>query len=173
MAPALPAAPQPRRAYDHRLREHVCRTGARVLGHGLNVPRSTVSTWKRRGLRSVVTLEPFGQDRQHLLCAIEKLETRVLVLAATVRLLLALLRASGFRLAGARLPEGDTKASILRAVASAQPALPLNLVLRIIRLPASRYHAWNRVALVCGLDDRSPCPRTMPGHLTVTEIGTV
>jgi len=53
----------------------VCRTGARALGHGLHLPRSTVSTWKRRGLRSVVTLEPFQQDRQQLLCTIEKLKT--------------------------------------------------------------------------------------------------
>jgi hypothetical protein len=115
----------------------VCRAGTRALGHGLNVPRSTVSTWKRRGLRSVVSREPFEQDRQQLLCAIERLEKRVRILAATVRLLLALLRASGFRLGGERLPEGVTKASILRAVASAQPALPLKIVLRIIGLPPS------------------------------------
>jgi hypothetical protein len=87
MTPALPSTPLHRRAYDHRLREHVYRTGARALGHGLHVPRSTVSTWKRRGLRSVVTLEPFQQDRQQLLCTIEKLKTRVQILAAAVRLL--------------------------------------------------------------------------------------
>jgi putative transposase len=173
MTPALPSTPLHRRAYDHRLREHVCRTGARALGHGLHVPRSTVSTWKRRGLRSVVTLELFQQDRQQLLCTIEKLKTRVQILAAAIRLLLALLRASGFRLTGERLPEGDTKASILRAVVSAQPALSLRLVLRIIGLPASRYHAWRRIAVVCGLDDRSPCPRTVPAQLTAVEVATI
>src|SRR5450432_4466964 len=127
---------------------------------------STVSTWKRRGLRSVVTLELFQQDRQQLLCTIEKLKTRVQILAAAIRLLLALLRASAFRLTGERLPEGDTKASILRAVVSAQPALSLRLVLRIIGLPASRYHAWRRIAVVCGLDDRSPVSpnRARPAH---------
>ena len=166
MTPALLAAPQHRRAYDHRLREHVHRTGARSLGHGLHVPRSTISSWKRRGQRSVITLEAFEQDRAQLLASIERFEARTRILAATVRLLLALVRASGFRLAGERLPEGETKASILRAVASAEPALPMRLVLRIIGLPASRYHAWKRVAVVCGLDDRSPCPRTVPGQLT-------
>ena len=114
MTPALPAAPQYRRAYDHRLREHVHRTGARSLGHGLHVPRSTISSWKRRGPRSVVSLEAFGHDREQLLGTIEKLEARVRILAATVRLMLALLRASGFRLAGQPLPEGETKASIRR-----------------------------------------------------------
>jgi hypothetical protein len=126
----------------------VCRTGTRALGQGLHVPRSTVSTWKRRGLRSVVTIEPFQQDRQQLLCTIEKLKTRVQILAAAFRLLLALLRASEFRLAGERLPEGETKASILRAITSAEIALPLALVLRILGMPPSRYHAWRRVALV-------------------------
>jgi len=62
MTAERPGARQHRRVYDHRLREHVCRTGARALGHGLHVPRSTVATWKRRGLRSVVTLEALGQD---------------------------------------------------------------------------------------------------------------
>src|SRR5450631_3152679 len=109
MTPALPAAPQYRRAYDHRLREHVHRTGARSLGHGLLIPRPTISSWKRRGPRSVVSLEAFGHDREHLLSTIQKLETRAWILAATVRLLLALLRPSGFRLASQRLPGGETK----------------------------------------------------------------
>src|SRR5665811_386601 len=169
MTPALLAVTQQRRAYDHRLREHEHRAGARSLGHGLHIPRSTISSWKRRGPRSVVSLDVFGHDRQQLLGSIEKLDTRVRILAATVRLLLALLRASGFRLAGERLPQGNTKASILRAITSAVPALPLPLVLRILGLPSSRYHAWRRVAVVCGLDDRSPCPRATPGQLTAAE----
>jgi putative transposase len=173
MTPAPPPAAPQRRAHDYRLRAHVHRTGVRGLGHGLHVPRSTISSWKRRGPRAVVSLEPFGHDREWLLATIDKLGKRARFLAATVRLLLALLRASGFRLAGQRLPEGAIKASILRAITSALPSLPLNLVLRIIGLPPSRYHAWRRVAVVCGLDDRSPCPRIMPGQLTTAEIGTV
>lgn len=173
MTPVLPGAPQQRRSYDHRLREHVQRTGARSLGHGLYVPRSTISTWKRRGPRPVVTLQPFEQDRQQLLATIDKLEVRARILAATVRLLLALRKASGFRLAGERLPGAAAKAAIVRAVAGATPVLPLHLALRIIRLPPSRYHDWKRVAVVCGLDDRSPCPRTMPSRLAATEIAAV
>jgi putative transposase len=151
----------------------VYRTGARSLDHRLLVPRSTISSWKLRGLRPIVTLEAFGHDRQQLLTTIEKLERRARILAATVRLLLALLRASGFRLTGERLPEGETKARILRAITSAQAVLPLNLILRILGLAPSRYHAWRRVAIVCGLDDRSPCPRTTPGQLTAAEVATV
>ena len=56
---------------------------------------------------------------------------------------------------------------------SAQPVLSLNLILRILGLEPSRYHAWRRVAIVCGLDDRSPCPRTTPGQLTAAEVATV
>jgi hypothetical protein len=48
----------------------------------------------------VVTLEEFDQDRQQLLERIEKLRRRAQVLAAVVRLLVALLRISGFRLSG-------------------------------------------------------------------------
>ena len=87
---------------------------------------------------------------------------RARILAATVRLLLALLRASGYRLTGERLPEGETKASILRAITSAQPVLPLNLILRIVGLSPSRYHAWSAsptpAASTIAPHVREPCP---------------
>jgi|GEM_PF-2413259 len=66
--------PRKRRAYDHRLCEHVVRSGVRSLGGHVGIPRSTVSTWQRRGLRPVVTIEPFDQDQQHLLESITKLD---------------------------------------------------------------------------------------------------
>jgi putative transposase len=92
------------------------------------------------------------------------------MLAVVVRLLLALLRASGFSLAGQRLPEGAAKTGILRAIASAGPFLPLALILRIVHLEPARYHAWRRASGACGLDDRSSCPRTSPGQLTAAEV---
>ncbi len=51
--------------------------------------------------------------------------------------------------------------------------MPLHLALRIVGLSASRYHAWRRVPIVCGLDDRSPCPRTMPSRLAASEIAAI
>ena len=86
----LTAASQTRRVYDHRIREQVVRTGIRCLPRNLAIPRSTVGTWRRRGVRPVVTIEPFDQDRQQLLDTIAKLDRRARVLAAVVRLLLAL-----------------------------------------------------------------------------------
>ena len=173
MIPTLAATPRARRAYDHRLREHILRTGARALTRRLVIPRSTVSTWQRRGPRPVVTVEPFEHDRQQLLAKIEKLDRRARILAAVVRLLLALLRASGFSLASERLPQGAAKGSILRAISGAQPFLPRAAIFRIVRLEPARYHAWRRAAVVCGLDDRSSCPRTSPGQLTATEVSTI
>jgi hypothetical protein len=121
-------------------------------------------------LRAVVSDEAFDQDRQKLLSTVETFEKRARILAATVRLLLPLLRASGFRFVGERLPQCATKASILRAVTSAHSALPLALILRILGMQPSRYHAWRRVAVVCGLDDRSPCPRTVSGDVSVLKL---
>jgi hypothetical protein len=89
----------------------------------VTIPRSTVSTWRRRGSRPVITIEPIDQDRQQLVDTIAKLDRRVRILAAVVRVLLAMLRASGFTLAGERLPEGAAKAGILRAITSAKAFL--------------------------------------------------
>jgi putative transposase len=165
--------PRVRRAYDHRLREHVVRSGARSLGRHVAIPRSTVSTWQRRGLRSVVTIEPFGQDQQHLLESIARRDRRARVLAAVVRLLLALLRVSGFSLAGRRLPEGAAKVVVLRAIEGALPVLPLALILRLLRLEPARYHAWRHAGAACALEDRPSCPRTNPGQLTPVEVTTI
>ena len=92
-----------------------------------------------------------------MLDTVAKLDRRTRVLAVVVRLLLALLRASGFSLAGGqRLPEGNAKAGVLSAITSAKPFLPLAVILRIARLELGQYHAWNRASTaVCGLDDRS------------------
>jgi len=64
MTTAVSTTAQTRRAYDHRLREHVLRCGAAAVAKHVQIPRSTVSTWRRRGLRPVVTTDPFGQDLQ-------------------------------------------------------------------------------------------------------------
>jgi len=144
----------------------VCRTGARPLGRGLHVPRSTISSWKRRGLRFVVSLDVFG-DRPQLLSTIDRLEKRARILAATVRLLLALLRASGFSFVGKRLPEGKDKASILRAIASAVPSLPLSGIAggALLHLAARRQSMRPRRSL--------PVSRTKPAQITAAEIAVV
>ena len=174
MMNTLTATPRTRRAYDHRLREQVIRGGARCLPKHVAIPRSTVSTWTRRGPRPVVSIEPLEQGRQQLLDSLAKLDRRVRVLAAVVRLLLALLRASGFTLAGERLPDGAAKAGILRALSAGTPFLPLAVLLRIVHLEPGRYQAWHRAsALACGLEDRSSCPRTGPSQLTPSEVSNI
>jgi transposase InsO family protein len=162
-----------RRAYDHRLREQVCRAGARSLGRDLRIPRSTIASWHRRGVRPVVTNSDRDLDPAQLRARIEKLENRSRVLAAVVRLLLVLLRVSRFKLDGKRLPDGDDKAAVLRSIDSTQPILPLATILRIVRLSPSRYHAWRRAGKTCGLQDRNSCPRTTPRQLTPAEIAAI
>ena len=65
---------------------------------------------------------------------VAKLRRRVQKLAALLRLVLALLRTSGFTLRGGRLPDGRAKLRILRAVDRAREYLPLRAVLRSLRM---------------------------------------
>ena len=150
-----------------------CDPAPGLLARHVVIPRSTISTWQRRGLRPVATIEPLEQDRQHLLESIVKLDRRARVLAAVVRLLLLLVRVSGFSLAGRRLPEGTAKADVLRAIESAHAILPLALILRVLRLEPARYHAWRHAGTACSLGDRPSCPRSSPGQLTPTEVATI
>ena len=74
-----------RRAYDHRLRHLVCEERDPALFAQLGIPRSTAVSWIRRGSRSIVTLELFGQDEQALRARVLKLERRVRLLLGIVR----------------------------------------------------------------------------------------
>jgi putative transposase len=102
-----------------------------------------------------------------------KLRKRVEKLSALLRLALALLQASGFRLSSAGLPEGKGKLRILRAVDRAGECIPLRAVLRFLHLSPSRFHAWRRRQIACALDDRSSCPRTAPHRLTRAEVHAI
>ena len=163
----------PRRTYDHRIREHICRTRNPSLFPELRIPRSTTTSWLRRPLPSVVSCQRQLEDVAVLRERIHKLETRVGRLAAVVSIQRALLRVSGFSLDNARLPTGAAKVTVLRAVARARNALPLGSILRVLGLSPARYRAWKRAEPECGLDDRSSCPRTSPAQLTPEEVSTI
>jgi putative transposase len=70
-----------------------------------------------------------------------ELRRRVKKLTALLRLVLALLRSSGFTLTHERLPDGCDKTWILRAVNRARDFVPLRPLLRFLRLSPSRFHA--------------------------------
>jgi len=144
----------PRRTYDHRIREHICRTRNPSLFPELRIPRSTTTSWLRRPLPTVVSCQPQRESVVVLRERIHKLETRARTLAAVLPLQRALLRVSGFSLGRNRLPEGAAKERFLRAVTRARNTLPLLGILRILRLSPQRYHRWMRAEPECGLDDR-------------------
>jgi putative transposase len=165
----MPASPC-RRAYDHRLRDLVCEERDPSLFRHLGVPRSTAASWLHRGPRPVVSAEILAMDQQELQAEILALQRRVRFLLGIIRLAFLLVRLSGFCLDSLRVPDGNTKRSILAAVAHAQKALPLAVALRVLRLSPSRFHAWGNPAQDCPLDDHSSCPRTSPSQLTGKEI---
>jgi transposase InsO family protein len=100
------------------------------------------------------------------------LRKRVELLLAMLRLVVVLLKVSGFSLANTRMPDGAGKASLLRAIDRSRSALPLSAALRVLRLSHSRYHAWKRED-ECGLNDMPSCPRSSPQQLTRGEVETI
>jgi putative transposase len=164
--------PCSRRAYDHRIRDAICDTGDPHLFPKLRIPRSTTATWLSRGCRAVVSLD-HNNDIAAVLTENQSLKRRAQRQTAIIRLLVALLRLSGFKLDEQRLPDGAAKAKILRAVQRCGNALPLRSALRIVRLSTARYHAWKQAEKKCELDDRSSCPRSHPTQLTPNEVSTI
>jgi putative transposase len=168
----MPHPLRSRRHYDHRIREIVCRTGNPRIFQHLRIPRSTTASWLSRGRPSVVSLD-WNHDITSVLDENERLKRRTERQTAIIRLLVVLLRLSGFRLDEQRLPDGTAKARVLRAVDHCKDALPLKSALRLARLSPARYHAWKRADKRCELDDRSSCPRSHPTQLTPTEVSTI
>ena len=161
------------RAYDHRIRDLVCEERDPALFAQLGIPRSTTASWIRRGSRPVVTTELFAQGEQALRAKVLKLERRIQLLLSVTRLLLLLVRLFGCRLDSQRVPAGEAKSAIIGAIERAKNRIPLAVALRVIGLSASRYHAWLCLDRACSLDDRTSCPRTIPGQLTRQEVATI
>jgi putative transposase len=173
MIVSMPTTARPQQRYDHRLRHLVQRTGDVTVATRLGVPRSTARGWLGAAPTVVVYLDVADLTEPELRQEVLKLRRRVQKLTALLRLALALLRTSGFRLTGARLPDGRAKMRILRAVDRARAYLPLRAVLRFLRVSPSRFHAWRRRQRACALGDQSSCPRTSPSRLTPTEIRAI
>src|SRR5262249_14292310 len=150
----------------------VQRTGDLTIATDLGVPRSTARGWLAAP-PTVVSLDVASLTEPELRQEILKLRQRVDKLAALLRLALALVQTSGFRLSRARLPDGEAKLRVLRAVDRAGRCIPLRTVLRFLHLSPSRFHAWRRRQIACGLDDRSSCPRTTPHRLTRAEVHAI
>jgi len=162
---------RPPRAYDHRIKEQIIRSGNPGLFPELEIPRSTASSWIRRGLGEVVSLDEGDAGGEAVLRdRVAELEQRAAMLTAVLRLVLALLRVSGFTLEFARVPDAADKRRLLRAIERARRSMPLSAALRVLRLSAARYHAWARADEVCTLDDRPSCPRSVPQRLTYGEV---
>jgi putative transposase len=95
------------------------------------------------------------------------------MLSAIQRLLLSLLRISGFELEGARVPEAADKRRLLSAIERARKAMPLSAALRVLRLSSARYYAWVRADVACTLDDTPSCPRSKVQRLTFNEVQAI
>lgn len=159
--------------YDHRLRNLVQRTRDVTIATERGVPRSTARGWLGAAPTVVVCLDVADLTEPELRQEVAKLRRRVQKLAALLRLVLALLRTSGFSLRGGRLPDGRAKLRILRAVDRAREYLPLRAVLRFLRMSPSRFHAWRRRQSACALNDQSSCPRISPYRLTSAEVRAI
>ena len=159
-----------RQTYDYRIQEAICESGDRELFPELDIPRSTIRSWIHRGTTDVVSCDFAGGERAELIAEIEKLRCRTDLLGAVVGLTTSMLRVSKVQLDYERLPEGDAKRILLRAIKRARKALPLSATLRITRLSASRYHGWCRADAGCDLNDQPSCPRVVPTRLTPDEV---
>ena len=160
------------RRYDHRLCDLVRSTGE--IGHATRrgVSRSTARGWLTSPRAELVTIDVVDLDVFRLQQEVLALRKRVEWLVAVLRLVVVVMKVSGFSLAHARIPDGARKVSLLRATDRSRSVIPLRVVLRVLRLSQSRYQSWKRED-ECGLNDMPSCPRSSPHQLTRAEVDAI
>ena len=133
----MTATPRAQRTYDHRLKNLVCETGDIQHAIKLGVPRSTARGWLHLPRNEIVTLDVLDTATKDLQHQVLLLRRRTEKLLAVLRLLVVILKVSGFSLANCRLPDGEKKTKLLQAVDRSLGVLPLRTVLRILRISAT------------------------------------
>ena len=93
-----------RKQYDHRIRQAIVQARNPDLFPKLSIPDSTRRSWLTRGVAEVVTLDQRDTEFVELHATVAKLEKKVAVLTAVVRLLVTLVRVAGITLGQMRLP---------------------------------------------------------------------
>ena len=76
----------------------------------------------------------------------------------------------GLSIDWSRLPEGEAKQKLIKAVDKCSTEIPLGLCLKEIGLSTSRYYLWRKLAVACQLSDVSSCPKLKPSKLTPNEL---
>jgi len=127
-----------RRTYDHRVKEQIIRTRNPDLFPELGIPRSTALSWIRRGPGGVVSFDDDREKGAVLRDRIARLENRISMLTALLRLVFALQRVSGFKLEFCRVPSAVAKRTRLGAVNRARPSMPLSAALRVLASTSGR-----------------------------------
>ena len=92
---------------------------------------------------------------------------------AVIRLLLQLLRMSGFRLEDQRIAPSPARTALLRAVEHARELLPLRAVLRLAGISSSRLSTWTSAEADSPTAGQASCPRRAPNQLTADEVFTI
>ena len=161
-----------RQRYDHRFRRLVQSTGDIGLAIDKGVPRSTARDWLDSSAPDVVTIDVSDLTEQALRDELATLRQQNAKLLAILRLVVVMLKLSGFTLARSRVADGAKKEFLLRAIEKSRKQLPLKSVLYVLRLSSTRYHSWKREE-ICVLQDVSSCPRISPQQLTRGEVEVV
>ena len=102
--------------YDHRPREFVRSTQGIgcVVQHG--APSSTARGWLKAPAAEVVTVDILRMDTIRRQREILQLRARIQMLIALLRVLLVVLKLSGYFLNQSRLPDGKDERLLLRAI---------------------------------------------------------
>ncbi len=126
------------KTYDHRLKELVRSTQDITCAVRHGVPRSTARGWLKAPANEVISIDVVQLDaiglQKEVMRLRARLRARLQKLNALLRVMIAVLKLSGYSLNHERVPDGTQTRHLLRAIGRSRPSLPLRSVLRVIRV---------------------------------------
>ena len=104
------------KTYDHRLKELVRSTQDITCAVRYGVPRSTARGWLKTPANEVISIDVVQLDAIGLQKEVMRLRARLQKLNALLRVMIAVLKLSGYSLNHERVPVGKHKRQLLRAI---------------------------------------------------------
>ena len=117
----METATRTQKIYDHRLKKLVRSTQDINCAVRRGVPRSTARGWLRTQTTEVISIDVVQLDAISLQKEVLQLRARLQKLNALLRVMIAVLKLSGYSLNHERVPDGKQKRHLLRAIDRSRP----------------------------------------------------
>ena len=157
-------------SYDHRLKILAIDCDNLETLEKRGIPKTTLDTWQRKGIKRVFTLEEFDMDKIELINALLTADDKVDLLEQQIEVLNESRKIFNILPNWKRFKSADIKEKILNLYNKAKLNITADSFCKLIDISSSRLKAWQNKFLTCELEDYSSCPKSIPSKINNVDL---